>query len=57
MSLTIVKGVAVVPLKATAVAAAKLVPLIVTGWPTKALVGLKLVTVGALADETRVACT
>ena len=40
--------VALVPLKVTAVAPVKFVPLIVTGLPTGSLVGVKLVTVGAL---------
>ena len=39
--------VALVPLKATAVAPVKFVPLIVTLVPTGPLVGVKLVTVGA----------
>ena len=39
--------VAPVPLKATAVAPVKFVPLIVTLVPTGPLVGVKLVTVGA----------
>src|SRR5438093_1494124 len=40
---------ALVPLKVTAVAPAKFVPVIVTPLPTEPLVGLKLVIVGALA--------
>ena len=41
--------VALVPLKVTAVAPVKFVPLIVTLVPTAPLVGVKLVIVGALA--------
>ena len=43
------KVVALVPLKATAVAPVKLVPVMVTALPTGPLVGLKLVIVGPLA--------
>jgi hypothetical protein len=47
-----VKLAALTPLKVTAVAPVKFVPLIVTLLPTGSLVGVKLVIVGALATTT-----